>query len=43
MGVLDLIGPDVAAFCDDLVKHTPTYADLYRASISREPGSTETP
>ena len=42
-GVLELIGPDVAAFCDDLVKDTPTYADLYQASISRELGSTETP
>ncbi len=42
-GVLDLIGTDVAAFCDDLVKDSPTYADLYQQSLGREPGSTETP
>lgn len=38
-GVLELIGTDVAAFCDDLVKDSPTYADVYQASISGEPGA----
>ena len=37
-GVLALIGDDVAAFCDDLVKDTPTYADLYQESVGGEPG-----
>ena len=27
-GVLELIGSDVAAFCDDLVKDSHTYADI---------------
>jgi DNA-binding ferritin-like protein (Dps family) len=26
-GVLELVGNDVAAFCDDLVSQAPTYAD----------------
>ncbi|MFF4487165.1 DUF1048 domain-containing protein [Streptomyces sp. NPDC001544] len=38
-GVLELIGTDVAAFCDDLVKDSPTFADVYQASISGEPGT----
>ncbi|MEW1721425.1 DUF1048 domain-containing protein [Streptomyces sp. NPDC093109] len=40
-GVLELIGTDVAAFCDDLVKDSPTYADVYQASISAESGADE--
>ncbi|MFG1704800.1 DUF1048 domain-containing protein [Nonomuraea sp. M3C6] len=40
-GVLELIGNDVAAFCDDLVKDSRTYADLYQESISGEPGTAE--
>jgi DNA-binding ferritin-like protein (Dps family) len=40
-GVLELIGNDVAAFCDDLVKDSRTYADIHRESISREPGPAE--
>ena len=32
-GVLEVTGSDVAAFCDDLVKGSKTYADLYRESI----------
>lgn len=40
-GVVELIGTDVAAFCDDLVKDSPTYADIYQASISAEPGADE--
>ncbi|MDN3265634.1 DUF1048 domain-containing protein [Streptomyces sp. CSDS2] len=38
-GVLELIGTDVAAFCDGLIKDTPTYADVYQASISGDPGA----
>ncbi|BCJ47598.1 hypothetical protein GCM10010168_19560 [Actinoplanes ianthinogenes] len=33
-GVMALIGPDVAAFCDGLIQDTPTYADMYRRSIT---------
>ena len=40
-GVLELIGNDVAAFCDDLVKDTRTCADIYQKSVSGEPGTTE--
>ena len=40
-GVLELIGNDVAAFCDDLVKDSRTYADNHQESISREPGPAE--
>jgi DNA-binding ferritin-like protein (Dps family) len=36
-GVLELIGNDVAAFCDDLIKDSPTYADIYQESISGKP------
>ncbi|MFI0267164.1 DUF1048 domain-containing protein [Streptomyces luteogriseus] len=36
-GVLDLIGTDVASFCDDLIKDSPTYADIYQEAISGEP------
>ncbi|KJK34230.1 hypothetical protein UK15_36920 [Streptomyces variegatus] len=38
-GVLELIGTDVAAFCDDLIKDTPTYADAYQEAIGGEPGA----
>ncbi|MDH6484243.1 DUF1048 domain-containing protein [Streptomyces sp. SAI-127] len=40
-GVLELIGNDVAAFCDDLVKDSPTYANAYQESLSRAPGTAE--
>ncbi|MFG1948760.1 DUF1048 domain-containing protein [Nonomuraea sp. NPDC048826] len=40
-GVLELIGDDVAAFCDGLIKDTPTYADLYQQSITGKTGKTE--
>ena len=40
-GVLELIGTDIAAFCDDLVKDSPTYAEIYQESISGEPGTAE--
>lgn len=38
-GVLELIGNDVAAFCDDLVKDSRTCADIYQESTSGEPGT----
>ncbi|MEV8443769.1 DUF1048 domain-containing protein [Actinosynnema sp. NPDC051121] len=31
-GVLELIGNDVAAFCDDLLKDSRTFADVYQES-----------
>jgi DNA-binding ferritin-like protein (Dps family) len=37
-GVLELIGNDVAAFCDDLAKDSHTYADIYQESIGGESG-----
>jgi DNA-binding ferritin-like protein (Dps family) len=40
-GVLELIGNDVAAFCDDLIKDSPTYADIYQESVTRKPGGAE--
>ena len=38
-GVLELIGNDVAAFCDNLVKDSRTCADIHQESISGEPGT----
>lgn len=38
-GVLELIGNDVAAFCDDLIKDSRTFADVYQESISGKPGT----
>ncbi|WP_329113112.1 DUF1048 domain-containing protein [Streptomyces sp. NBC_01353] len=40
-GVLELIGKDVAAFCDDLVKDSRTFADVHQESISGEAGTAE--
>jgi DNA-binding ferritin-like protein (Dps family) len=40
-GVLELIGNDVAAFCDDLIKNSRTHADIYQESIRAEPGTAE--
>ncbi|WP_433194370.1 DUF1048 domain-containing protein [Nocardia sp. CA-107356] len=37
-GVMELIGNDVAAFCDDLIKDSRTYADIYQESVSKEVG-----
>jgi DNA-binding ferritin-like protein (Dps family) len=34
---MELIGPDVAAFADDLIADEPTYADLYRESKRPKP------
>ncbi|MVO85360.1 DUF1048 domain-containing protein [Streptomyces sp. p1417] len=36
-GVLELVGSDVAAFCDDLVKDSRTNADVYQESVRRGP------
>ena len=38
-GVLELIGNDVAAFCDDLIKDSRTYADVYQESVGKAPGT----
>ena len=35
-GVLEVTGRDVAAFCDDLIKDSKTYTDLYQESVSQE-------
>ena len=40
-GVVELIGTDVAAFCDDLIKDSRTYADAYQESLSGKPGTDE--
>lgn len=34
--VLDVTGSDVAAFCDDLIKDSKTYADIYQESANQE-------
>jgi DNA-binding ferritin-like protein (Dps family) len=40
-GVLELIGNDVAAFCDGLIKDSRTFADILQESISGELGTAE--
>ncbi|SET35090.1 DUF1048 domain-containing protein [Paenibacillus sp. NFR01] len=35
-GVLEVTGNDVAAFSDELIKDSKTYADLYQDSVNRE-------
>jgi DNA-binding ferritin-like protein (Dps family) len=35
-GVLEVTGNDVAAFCDDLIKDSKTYADIYQESAGQE-------
>jgi DNA-binding ferritin-like protein (Dps family) len=35
-GVLDVTGNDVAGFCDDLIKDSKTYADIYQESVEQE-------
>ncbi|MEH6373593.1 DUF1048 domain-containing protein [Streptomyces sp. KLMMK] len=40
-GVLKLIGNDVAAFCDDLLKDSRTNADICQESIREERGTAE--
>jgi len=34
--VLEVTGRDVAAFCDDLIKDSKTYADIYQESANQE-------
>lgn len=38
-GVVQLIGTDVAAFADGLIKDSTTYADAYQKSISGQPSA----
>ncbi|WP_010499715.1 DUF1048 domain-containing protein [Paenibacillus elgii] len=35
-GVLEVTGNDVAAFCDDLIKDSKTYADICQESVGQE-------
>lgn len=35
-GVLEVTGRDAAAFCDDLIKDSKTYADIYQESVAQE-------
>jgi DNA-binding ferritin-like protein (Dps family) len=35
-GVLEVTGSDVAAFCDDLIKDSKTYADIYQESTNQK-------
>lgn len=35
-GVLEVTGRDVAAFCDDLIKDSKTYADIYQESARQK-------
>ena len=35
-GVLEVTGSNVAAFCDDLIKDSKTYADIYQESVDQE-------
>ncbi|MFY1597760.1 DUF1048 domain-containing protein [Micromonospora sp. WMMD737] len=34
-GVLEVTGTDVAAFCDELIKDSRTYADVYQESLAQ--------
>ncbi|TYP74138.1 DUF1048 domain-containing protein [Paenibacillus methanolicus] len=35
-GVLEVTGRDVAAFCDELIQDSKTYADIYQQSIDHK-------
>jgi DNA-binding ferritin-like protein (Dps family) len=35
-GVLDVTGEDVAAFCDERLRGTPSFADRWRTSLNRD-------
>lgn len=35
-GVLEVTGNDVAAFCDELIKDSKTYADIYQEAVDKE-------
>ena len=34
-GVLEVTGSDVAVFCDELIKDSKTYADIYQDSVDQ--------
>ena len=34
--VLEVTGRDVAAFCDDLIKDSKTYAEIYQKSVDQD-------
>lgn len=38
-GVLEVTGSDVAAFCDDLIKDSKTFAEIYQESIDDQKGN----
>ncbi|MEV4804322.1 DUF1048 domain-containing protein [Nonomuraea sp. NPDC049421] len=40
-GVLGLIGEDVAAFADDLIKDSRTFAKIHQESVARKLGTAE--
>ncbi|MEV4571426.1 DUF1048 domain-containing protein [Nonomuraea sp. NPDC049419] len=40
-GVLELIGEDVAAFADDLIKDSRTFAEIHQESVGRRLGTAE--
>lgn len=35
-GVLEVTGNDVAAFCDELIKDSKTYGDLYQEAVDQK-------
>ena len=35
-GVLDVTGRDVAAFCDELIRDSTTYAEIYQESVKKK-------
>lgn len=35
-GVIEVTGSDVAAFCDELIKDSKTYTDIYQESVDQE-------
>lgn len=39
-GVLKVTGSDVAAFCDDLIKDSKTFADIIQESVDQEVNKT---
>ena len=39
-GVLEVTGSDVAAFCDDLIKDSKTFADILQESVDQEVNKT---
>lgn len=34
-GIMEIIGDDVAAFCDELMKDSETFAEIYQKSATR--------